>query len=160
MKLRYKALMIVGLIGGIGAWLHFKRPVPSVVVPIHLTPHQADQLNQATHALPDYGHGTQVVIDHGQTVVKPKTFGMPFDFGLAFAVGPSSQLYLTAELFYYRHFELLAGAGATFPVLRPRAMIGLGYRLPWKAVDNLSVFIGATTSKEVIAGAYWRFGSN
>jgi len=157
MKLRYKAGALVALIAGIVGWLHFKRPIPSVTLPVGRT-------NEEALHLPDYGHGNIIIVkrDGNRTVttVTPKVTGFPFDVGLSGAFGgTTTDLYLTTEVYYYRHAELLAGLGVTYPIIHPRAMLALGYRLPWKRVDNISLFAGHNT-QNFIVGIYARFGSN
>lgn len=161
MKLRYKLGAIAAIIAGIVGWLHFKRPVPTVMLPLGRTS------EDALH-LPDYGHGNIITVKKEGTktvtTVTPKVTGFPFDIGLSGAFGGDySELYLTTEIFYYRHFELLAGAGVTYGRtvrdIHPRVMLALGYRLPWKRVDNLSLFVGHNTLYPIV-GVYARFGSN
>lgn len=156
-RLRYKLLALVALIAGIVLWLHVKRPIPVVTLPVGKTD------EEALH-LPDYGHGNIVTVkkegNKTVTTITPKVTGFPFDFGISGAVGgQNTELYLTTEIFYYRHMELLTGAGVTYPVVHPRFMLALGYRLPWKRVDNISVFAGYDMQHPIV-GLYARFGSN
>jgi hypothetical protein len=156
-KLHYKILAIASVLGLALLWLHFKHPVKGVVLPIGRT-------NEETLSLPDYGHGNIVTVKKvGKsevTTVTPKVTGFPFDVGVSGAIGGgSTELYLTTEIFYYRHMELLAGAGITYPIIHPRAMLALGYRLPWKRVDNISFFVGYDLQHPIV-GVYARFGSN
>lgn len=157
MKVRYKAGALLAVIAGIIGWLHFKRPIPSVTLPLGRTS------EDALH-LPDYGHGNIIAVKRQGTTtvttVTPKVTGFPFDIGLSGAIGGgTSDLYLTTEVWYYRHIELLVGGGITYPVVHPRVMLAVGYRLPWKRVDNISLFVGYNT-QNVIVGIYARFGSN
>lgn len=157
MKLRYKITILLGFIVCIVGWLHFKRPVPVIALPVGRTSEDALKL-------PDYGHGniiiTKRVGNRTVTTISPKVTGFPLDFGVSGAIGGNkTELYLTTELFYYRHMEVLIGGGLTYPVIRPRVMLGLGYRLPWKRVDNLSTFV-AYNMQYPIVGLYARFGSN
>ena len=154
MKLRYKVLTLSGLIGALLLWLHFKHPVKTVTVDGSLS------LSSGLHLSPDYGHGYQIKKVGTKTIITPKVYGMPFDIGLSAAVGSGFQLYLTTEIFYYRHFELLAGVGGQYNLNRPVAMGALGYRLPWQRLNNISVFVGVNTEKNILAGVYLRFGSN
>jgi hypothetical protein len=156
-KLRYKILALVAIVTGIVAWLHFKRPIPTLILPL-------DKTNEEALRLPDYGHGNIITVKKiGKkevTTITPKVTGFPFDIGLSGAVGGgNTELYLTTEIFYYRHMELLAGAGITYPIIHPRVILALGYRLPWKRVDNISLFVGYNT-QYLVAGVYARFGSN
>lgn len=160
MNLRNKVLAALGLILSVVGWLHFRHPVPSTAIPLVLNKEQIKEVNHILATSPNYGHGLIFKNVDGKTTLVPKSVGVPFDIGLSLAQGPSSQLYLTTEVFYYRHFELLAGVGATIPVVHPRVMGALGYRLPWKRVNNLSLFVGYTTAQEIVAGVYFRFGSN
>lgn len=157
MKLRYKAGILAALIAGIVGWLHFKRPIPSLILPVGRTSEDALRL-------PDYGHGNIITVkkqgNKTVTTITPKVTGFPFDIGLSGAIGGgTSDLYLTTEVWYYRHMELLVGGGITYPVVHPRVMLAVGYRLPWKRVDNISLFVGHNT-QNVIVGIYARFGSN
>jgi len=157
MKLRYKLGGLVLLVSGLLLWLHFKHPIKTVTIDGTLS------IPSGLHLPPDFGHGYTIKQSSGpkKTVtITPKVSGFPFDIGLSAAVGKGTQLYLTTEIFYYRHFELLAGIGGQYNLNRPVAMTGLGYRLPWKRVDNISVFTGVNTEKNIIAGVYLRFGSN
>lgn len=156
-KLRYKILAILLLLTGIVGWLHFKRPIPTVTLPLGRTSENALRL-------PDYGHGNIITVkkegDKTVTTVTPKAMGFPFDFGVSGAIGGNNtELYFTAEVFYYRHLEILGGVGLTYPVIHPRVMGAVGYRLPWKRVDNLSLFVGHNTQYPIV-GMYARFGSN
>ncbi len=143
-------LLIILVIG----WLHFKKPVP--VLTLHPGIYSESGLQ-----LPDYGHGNIITVKpNGVTTVTPKVTGFPFDVGISGAfAGTYSQLYLTTEIYYYRHMELLAGVGATYPNVHPRVMIAIGYRLPWKRLDNLSIFAGYDLQKPIV-GVMARFGSN
>jgi hypothetical protein len=157
MRLRYKAGALAAIIGAILLWLHFKHPVKGVVLPVGRT-------DESTLKLADYGHGNIVTVKKiGKkevTTITPKVTGFPFDIGASGAFGGSySELYLTTEIFYYRHCELLAGVGVSYPVVHPRVMLAVGYRLPWKRVDNISLFVGHNTQYPIV-GVYARFGSN
>lgn len=157
MRLSYKIASIIAGILAVVLWLHFKQPIPSVTLPMGRT-------NEAALHLPDYGHGNIITIKkQGNkiiTTIAPKVTGFPFDIGLSGAIGGgTSDLYLTTEVWYYRHMELLVGGGLTYPVIHPRVMLAVGYRLPWKRVDNISLFVGHNT-QNVIVGIYARFGSN
>lgn len=160
MKFRYKLLLVVGIVGAVVGWLHFRHPVQSVSVSL---PQGSDSLLVPLngHPLADYGHGVKLVKQGNKLVLSPKVMGFPFDVGASVALGGrSSQFYLTTEVFYYRHFEVLGGLGITYPVIHPRGMVGFGYRLPWQRLDNVSIFTGLTTAQEFLIGIYWRFGSN
>jgi hypothetical protein len=157
MKLRYKAATLAALIGAILLWLHFKYPIKGTILPLGVT-------NESALKLPDYGHGNTITIKKMKgkevTIVTPKVMGFPFDIGASGAFGGGySELYLTTEIFYYRHAELLAGLGVSYPVVHPRVMLAIGYRLPWKRVDNISFFVGHNTQYPIV-GVYARFGSN
>ena len=154
MKFRYKLGGLVLFVSGLLLWLHFKHPIKTVILDGTLS------LPSGLHLPPDFGHGYVIKKVGTKTTIAPKVYGMPFDIGLSVAVGSGLQLYLTTEIFYYRHFELLAGVGGQYNLNRPIAMTAFGYRLPWKRVDNLSVFTGVNTQKAIIAGLYIRFGSN
>jgi len=156
-KLRYKILTVLGAVGLLLGWLHFKHPVKGVTLLMGKT-------SEESLHLPDYGHGNVITVKKVKgkmvTIVTPKIFGIPFDIGISGALtGRETEFYLTTEVFYYRHFELLGGAGITYPIIHPRVMGALGYRLPWKRVDNLSVFVGYDLQLPII-GVYARFGSN
>jgi hypothetical protein len=156
-RLQYKTLAVLGIVGGLLAWLHFKRPIPSATLPVGRT-------NEEALHLPDYGHGNIITVKRTSkgnvTTVTPKATGFPFDIGASGAFGGGySELYLTTEVFYYRHCELLTGLGVSYPVVHPRVMLALGYRLPWKRVDNISFFAGYNTQYPIV-GVYARFGSN
>ena len=156
-RLRFKIAFVLALILGVVSWLHIKRPVPTVTLPVGKT--SEDKLR-----LPDYGHGNIITVkkegNKEVTTITPKVTGVPFDFGASAAIGGNTtELYLTTEIFYYRHMELLTGAGISYPVIHPRVMFALGYRLPWKRVDNISVFAGYNFNYPIV-GIYGRFGSN
>jgi hypothetical protein len=160
MRLRYKILTVGVIVGAIVGWLHFRHPVQSVSVSL---PQGSDSLlvPLGGHPLADYGHGVKLVKQGNKLVVTPKVTGFPFDIGASVALGGrSSQFYLTTEVFYYRHFEILGGLGVTYSVIHPRAVIAVGYRLPWQRLDNVSVFTGLTSASEFIIGIYVRLGSN
>jgi hypothetical protein len=157
MRLRYKLSALAAIIGAILLWLHIKHPVKGVVLP-------PGKFTESGLTLPDYGHGNIITVkqqgNKQVTTITPKITGFPFDIGLSGAIGGgTSDLYLTTEVWYYRHMELLIGGGITYPVVHPRVMIAVGYRLPWKRVDNISLFVGHNT-QNVIVGIYARFGSN
>jgi hypothetical protein len=157
MKLRYKIIAILGMLAGILGWLHFKHPIKGITLPVGRT-------DENHLRLPDYGHGNIITVKKvGRTeitTVTPKVTGFPFDIGVSGAFGGGySELYLTTEIFFYRHCELLAGLGASYPTVHPRIMFAVGYRLPWKRVDNISLFIGHNTQYPIV-GIYARFGSN
>jgi hypothetical protein len=156
-KLRYKFLALLSILSGIVGWLHFKHPIRGAT----LSP---GRTVESALRLPDYGHGNIITVKKVKgkevTIVTPKTVGFPFDIGASGAFGGGySELYLTTEIFYYRHCELLAGAGVSYPIIHPRAMLAVGYRLPWKRVDNISFFVGHNTQYPIV-GIYARFGSN
>lgn len=156
-KLRYKFLVGGISIGAALLWLHFKHPITGVTL------HPGRTAEDSLH-LPDYGHGNIITVkkigNKTTTTITPKIMGFPFDIGASCAFGGNNtELYLTTEIFYYRHMEILAGAGITYPIVHPRAMIAVGYRLPWKRVDNISLFVGHDT-QNIIMGVYGRFGSN
>jgi|ERR1019366_606495 hypothetical protein len=156
-RLRFKVAAVLTLVVVVVGYLHIKHPIPSVTLPVGRT--DESKLN-----LPDYGHGDIITVKRRGntevTTVTPKVTGFPFDVGLSYAVGSGvSALYLTTEIYYYRHMELLAGVGVTYPVTHPNVMVAVGYRLPYKRVDNVSLFVGHDL-QSFIAGAYIRFGSN
>lgn len=157
MKLRYKLLSTSAIIGAVFLWLHFKHPVKGIILP-------AGKFTEAHLALPNYGHGNIIIVrkqgNKEVTTITPRVTGFPFDVGVSGAIGGGvSDLYLTTEVWYYRHMELLVGLGITYPIIHPRVMLAVGYRLPWKRLDNISLFVGHNT-QNVIAGVYMRWGSN
>jgi hypothetical protein len=156
-RLRYKVGALLALISALLIWLHIKHPVKGIVLPPGKT-------NEEKLRLPDYGHGNIIVVKKvGKkevTTIVPRAIGFPFDVGMSGAFGGGyNELYLTTEIFYYRHMEILAGLGITYPIIHPRVMLALGYRLPWKRVDNISLFAGYNTQYPIV-GIYARFGSN
>lgn len=158
MKFRYRLLALSGLLGTFLLWLHFKHPIKGIVIPGGVPTTQT--LNLLNHPLPDYGHGVVYKKAGNTLVVTPRVTGFPFDIGIASAFGGGLQTYITTEIFFYRHFELLGGLGGQYGLRYPVAMAGMGYRLPWKRLDNVSLFTGLNTQKNIISGIYWRFGSN
>src|ERR1700687_5714337 len=115
MRLRYKLGALAALIAAIVGWLHFKRPIPSVTLPVGRT-------NEEALRLPDYGHGNIITVKRVRgkevTTVTPKVTGFPLDFGVSGAFGGNyNSLYLTTEIFFYRHMELLVGGGITYPTI-------------------------------------------
>lgn len=154
-RLRYKLGAIAAVILAVVGWLHFRHPVTGVVLP------KGVSLNQLNKPQGDFGHGFVFKQKGKDIVMLPKVMGFPFDLGATIAMGGrSSQLYLTTEIFFYRHFEVLAGLGITYPVIHPRAFAGLGYRMPWKKLNNLSVVGGISSANEFVLGVYWRFGGS
>jgi hypothetical protein len=157
MKFRYKLITLSGLLLFLFGWMHFKHPIKTITVDGTLS------VPLGLHLPPNFGHGYTLKQSSGfkhTLIITPKAIGFPFDIGLSIAIGSGIQLYLTTEMFYYRHFELLAGLGGQYHLNRPVAMAALGYRLPWQRVDNISLFTGINTEKAIIAGLYLRFGSN
>ena len=157
MRLRFKLAALSALVGGILLWLHIKHPIKGIIVP-------PGTIVESKLKLPDYGHGNKITVKkQGRkeiTTVTPIVTGFPFDVGLSGAFGSSeSDLYLTTEVWYYRHMELLVGAGITYTVVHPRVMLAVGYRLPWKRVDNISLLVGYNLNNPIV-GIYARFGSN
>lgn len=158
MRLRYKLLLLSGLLCAFLLWLHIKHPVTGNVIP-GISP-TVQTLAVLNHPPADYGHGVVYKKQGNTLVVTPRATGFPFDLGLATAIGGGLQTYLTTEIFFYRHCELLGGIGGQYHLTRPVAMLAIGYRMPWKRIDNVSVFAGVNTEKSGIIGVYWRFGSN
>jgi len=164
-RLRYKILAILALLAGIVGWLHFKRPIPTITLPgVDGTTLTKRRTDESKLKLPDYGHGNIIIVkkegNKTVTTITPKVMGMPFDFGASGAIGgKNTELYLTTEIAYYRHAELLTGVGISYPIIHPRVMLAVGYRLPWKDVDNISLFAGYNFNYPIV-GIYGRFGSN
>lgn len=157
MELRHKIMAIgVGILIvslGLRSCIHDKTMKPIVI--------GKDTLLEPNHpliVLPNSGSGHGVTITkkpNGDVVIKPKTLGFSFDPGLYAGIGGAG---IGLEIGYWYRWNLLTGV-QVYPLV-PNAFIGLGYRLPYARLNNLSVYAGITARKEPTIGVFFRFGSS
>ncbi len=110
---------------------------------------------------PNYHHGTEIVVkEDGSMKVIQKTQGFSKDFGLSitpYTIG------MAHELYYYKDLSILAGS--QFINLRTKQpwihfWMGLGYRIPYPMLNNVSVYTGFDTERKVIVGIFLRLGNS
>lgn len=113
-----------------------------------------------TKTVPNYGHGVEVV-KHGDTVTySPVITGWSVTPGFS---TDFNRVGLSMELGFYKRFSFIVGSN--FFNLRTQSWDvrihgGIGYRLPWGYVDNISIYSGIDSSKQATIGVFLRFGGN
>lgn len=111
--------------------------------------------------IPDYGHGYVVTQPTGKPVeIKPRQIGFPLDIGLS---TDFRRVGVAVEFFYFRRLDLIGGthfADTRYHNLEFNLYVAAGYRIPWRKLSNLSVFIGVDTNRKVIGGVFHRFGNS
>lgn len=123
----------------------------SPTIPVHTT----------VTAVPEWGHGsTTIVSKSGDVQVKPRQFGVPFDFGVS---SDFQSLGVGTEVMYWKQLDIIGGVH--FIDLRSSrlvfdAYVAIGYRLPYKKLSNLSVFAGVDTERHAIIGLFLRLGNS
>ena len=176
MKLRYK---ILGVLVGVGAVVALLlKPDPSPQDATTLKPNENQKITTTTTRIintkrdpttgtnivrttPNYGHGTTTTIKKdGTTEVTSDQFGFSEDFGLS---TDFRKVGVGVEFIYWRRLSLLGGSHfldlkKQQPVLN--LWVGIGYRLPWAKVNNLSIYTGIDTDKRAFVGLFLRMGSS
>lgn len=143
-KLRYKIVAVLVLLFGLKSCFDNRERT------ISLKPNEPVLIDSGV------GHGNIVIKKkNGDVVIKPRTFGWSFDPGLA---GGSNGLNIAVEVLYWYRMNLLAGV-QVYP-LKPNAFVGLGYRLAYKRLSNLTPYVGVTARGEPCLGIFLRFGSS
>jgi len=166
MRLRFKIAAILAVL--FGAW-HLLQYKPEPSNPSILGPNNSgvivrpdgltiiDPTHTTPIVLPNYGHGETVVVKpNGKVEAKVKTYGWTFDAGLAYS--NRNRLSIVCELGFYRRLGWLTGVNV-YP-LAPNAWTALSYRLPWKRVNNFSLYGGIDTDAKFVTGVFWRFGNS
>lgn len=175
MSFRYKCLtaLLVALVLSIVAKGCLHRDPTTITIPsdanavVKVTPNGTTTATRDStgktllHITADYGHGSTVVVKKDGTVdVKPKTFGIPNDLGLSTdfrAVGVAN------EFAYYKRCSVLGGShfiNLKTKELQFNLFIGIGYRLEWKKVNNVTLYTGVDTDKRIFAGLFLRVGND
>lgn len=171
MRLRYKVAVVVGgLLVFYKACVYTPEPTgpdvlpPNAVAVVTLGPSHSTLIDNTTTGpivIPNYGHGSTVVVGtDGSVKVKPKTKGFSFDPGLS---TDFHHVAVALELAYWRRLSLLTGINiidfnSGYPTLG--AYAGIGYRMPWRKVNNLSAYVGFDTDSRIRTGIFWRFGNS
>lgn len=176
MKLRYKILGVLVGVGAVVALLLKPDPIPQDATT--LKPNENQKITTTTTRIintkrdpttgtnivrttPNYGHGTTTTIKKdGTTEVTSDQFGFSEDFGLS---TDFRKVGVGVEFIYWRRLSLLGGSHfldlkKQQPVLN--LWVGIGYRLPWAKVNNLSIYTGIDTDKRAFVGLFLRMGSS
>lgn len=110
--------------------------------------------------VPNYGHGIEVVRRGDVLTYKPITHGWGLTPGFSTDL---QRVGLSVEIGFYKRLSLIAGSN--FFNLRTqqwdvRFHGGIAYRLPWGMVDNISIYSGISSTKEITGGVFVRFGGS
>lgn len=175
MKLRYKIIGAIVLVVIVGSYFRRgKVPTDAVtlkpneagkvtVTPSQIINTQRDKITGETHVTitPNYGHGTTTVVDKNGTVtVKGKEVGVSNDFGLSLQY---DSIGVADEFFYWRRLSLIGGSNfINFRTQKPQLnlWVGVGYRLPFTKLNNLSLYSGIDTARHAIVGLFLRLGNS
>lgn len=171
MKLRYKiASAVVGLLA---LAFFVKRGLlkDTITIPrggegtIVTTPNKITSVvkkggETVRKTVPNYGHGTTINVKNGEVKVTPNSFGLPNDFGLTTTF---RTIGVGTEFLYYKRLSILGGSQfLNLKTQRPQLnlWVGVGYRLPWAKLNNISIYSGINTDKEATAGLFLRLGNS
>lgn len=109
----------------------------------------------------EYGHGSKTEVKHnGEVVVKPITYGWSNDIGLS--IGHDS-IGVGHEFFYWRRLTVMGSSNfINFKTgeLQLDLALGIGYRLPIRKLNNLSIFTSVNTEGKVVTRLFVRFGNS
>lgn len=167
MKLRWKVL--AGVVVVIAAFLYIKWDdkrstvgVPlSTDVVVHATSSRIIMAGKTERlSMPNYGHGIDIVQRGGVVTYKPITHGWLLTPGFS---TDFQRVGLSIEIGFYKRLSLIAGSNF-FNLHTQRWDVrfhgGIAYRLPWGALDNISVYSGISSTGHITGGVFLRFGGN
>lgn len=110
---------------------------------------------------PNYGHGSMVVVKKdGSVEVKVNKFGFSNDFGLS---TDFRSIGVANEFVYWRRLSVVGGLhfiNLKTQQLQLNLFAGVGYRLPWAKLNNLTTYVAIDTDRKIFGGVFLRFGNS